>query len=87
VDVLKIDRAFVRDLPREDSDSMALVRAIMALADSLRLTVVAEGVETMDQLNMLKSLGCLAVQGFLFSPPVPEVAIPPLFGTPFKLPK
>ncbi len=84
VDVLKIDRAFVRDLPREESDSRALVRAIMALAHSLRLTVIAEGVETREQLEILKSFGCEAVQGFLFSPAVPEVGVAALFNTPTK---
>lgn len=71
VDVLKIDRSFVRDLPREDADSRALVRAIAALADSLRMSIVAEGVETREQLDMLVALGCQAVQGFYFHPPLP----------------
>ncbi|MDR3640448.1 MAG: EAL domain-containing protein [Humidesulfovibrio sp.] len=75
VDILKIDRSFVRDLPRKDADSRALVGAIAALADSLRLGVVAEGVETAEQLAMLVELGCEAVQGFLFYPPLPEDAV------------
>jgi len=68
VDVLKIDRSFVRDLPRADADSRALVGAIAALAGSLRLTMVAEGVETREQLDMLVGLGCDAMQGFFFHP-------------------
>ncbi len=80
VDILKIDRSFVRDLPREDSDSRELVRAIVALGRSLRLTVVAEGVESREQLDILAELGCEAVQGFLFSPPVPPVGVEPLLG-------
>jgi len=80
VDILKIDRAFVRDLPNEGSDSRALVLAIMALAHSLRLSVVAEGVETVEQLELLRGFGCEAMQGFLFSPPVPEIAIPAFFS-------
>jgi len=75
VDILKIDRSFVRDLPREDADSHALVRAIAALAGSLRLGIVAEGVETPEQLAMLVELGCQAMQGFLFYPPLPADAV------------
>jgi len=75
VDILKIDRSFVRDLPREDADSRALVGAIAALAGSLRLSVVAEGVENREQLATLVELGCQAVQGFLFYPPLPEDAV------------
>jgi len=82
VDMLKIDRSFVQDLPREDSDSRELARAIMALARSLRLGVVAEGVETREQLELLAELGCEAVQGFYFSPPLPEVGVPEFLGPP-----
>jgi diguanylate cyclase (GGDEF)-like protein/PAS domain S-box-containing protein len=70
VDVLKIDRAFVRDLPCADADGRALVGAISALAESLRLTLVAEGVETGEQLEILAAIGCEAVQGYLFHPPL-----------------
>lgn len=71
VDLLKIDRSFVRDLPRVDADSRALVGAIAALAGSLRLNMVAEGVETREQLDLLVALGCDAMQGFFFHPPLP----------------
>jgi len=80
VDVLKIDRSFVRDLPREDADSRALVRAIAALADSLRMSVVAEGVETREQLDLLIALGCEAVQGFFFHPPLLEAELAELLA-------
>lgn len=80
VDILKIDRSFVRDLPRGDPDSLALVRAITALADSLRMSVVAEGVESREQLDILARLGCGAVQGFLFHPPLPEAEMAALLG-------
>jgi diguanylate cyclase (GGDEF)-like protein/PAS domain S-box-containing protein len=80
VDILKIDRSFVRDLPRGDDDSLALVRAITALADSLRMRVVAEGVESREQLDILAKLGCGAVQGFLFHPPLPEDEMAALLG-------
>ena len=69
IDKLKIDRSFVRDLDCEVDAS--IVQAIISLAHSLRLKVVAEGVETPDQLQFLRSLGCDQYQGFHFSPPVP----------------
>jgi len=70
VDILKIDRAFVRDLGK-DSDADALVRAIAGMAHSLKLTVVAEGVETAEQAALLKMLDCEYGQGWLFGRPQP----------------
>ena len=78
--MLKIDRSFVRDLPSEDADSRALVGAIAALAGSLRLTIVAEGVETRQQLDILVALGCEAVQGFFFYPALEKMAVAELLG-------
>ena len=66
IDVLKIDRAFVSGLPT-DKDDVALVEAIVAMAHSLNLKVVAEGVETQEQRSFLKKLGCDQLQGFHFS--------------------
>src|SRR6185436_20644538 len=62
-DVLKIDRSFVAGLPG-DADDVSLVRAIVAMARGLDLKVVAEGVETHDQLNFLTTLGCELAQGY-----------------------
>ncbi|MTV36480.1 EAL domain-containing protein [Duganella radicis] len=70
VDIIKIDRSFVQDLP-QDSDDAAIVSAIIALAHSLRLEVVAEGVETDQQLAFLSSRSCDLMQGYHLSPAVP----------------
>jgi EAL domain-containing protein (putative c-di-GMP-specific phosphodiesterase class I) len=69
IDNLKIDRGFVKDLMTR-ADDASIVKAIISLAHSLRLKVVAEGVETPEQLDSLKSMGCDQYQGFHFSPPL-----------------
>jgi diguanylate cyclase (GGDEF)-like protein len=69
IDKLKIDRGFVKDLMTR-ADDASIVQAIISLAHSLRLKVVAEGVETPEQLRSLKSMGCDQYQGFHFSPPL-----------------
>ena len=69
LNVLKIDRSFVRDLP-DNSDDVAISKAILSLAKSLNLKVVAEGVEKQEQLGFLSDWGCDEVQGFFFSKPV-----------------
>ena len=66
---LKIDRSFVQDIP-DDQDDVAITRAIIALAHSLNMAVVAEGVETQEQLQFLRSQNCEQIQGYLFSKPV-----------------
>ena len=66
IDTLKIDKTFVSDVCKDPHDT-AIVRAIITLGHALDLTVIAEGVETQEQLQYLSSLGCDVVQGFLFS--------------------
>ncbi len=70
VDIIKIDRSFVRDVP-QDADDAAIIAGIIALAHSLRLEVVAEGVETEAQLNYLRAQRCDLLQGYYLSPAVP----------------
>ncbi|MCI4625476.1 MAG: EAL domain-containing protein [Candidatus Magnetoovum sp. WYHC-5] len=70
IDKLKIDRSFVKDLP-EDRDDMAIVNTIIAMAKNLDIDIIAEGVETTAQLDLLRSMNCMKAQGFLFSKPVP----------------
>jgi diguanylate cyclase (GGDEF)-like protein len=77
VDALKVDRSFVAGLGQDPEDS-AIVEAVVSMAHSLRLSVVAEGVETREQLNRLRDLGCELAQGFLFAAPVPPSALDPL---------
>lgn len=71
---LKIDRKFVRDIPK-DEDDMAITSAIISMAKSLKLRVVAEGVETDEQMKVLRRRRCDHIQGFLFSRPISEEAL------------
>jgi diguanylate cyclase (GGDEF)-like protein/PAS domain S-box-containing protein len=76
---LKVDRAFIRDLGKDD-DSAAIVRSIVNLARGLKLQVVAEGVETAQQLEILRAMDCDEYQGFLFSRPVDAAAVARMFA-------
>lgn len=71
ITTLKIDRSFVRDITSQNNDA-AITRAIVAMANSLNLNIIVEGVETEEQLAFLVGLGCYKMQGFHFSRPIPE---------------
>ena len=78
IDELKIDQGFVRDIPHDLND-MEIAAAIIALARNLNLKVMAEGVETQEQLDFLSRQGCQAYQGYLFSKPIPAEEFVRLF--------
>ncbi|WP_456239178.1 sensor domain-containing protein [Pseudomonas schmalbachii] len=79
IDVLKIDRTFVDGLPHGEQDAQ-IARAIIAMAHSLSLMVIAEGVESQEQLDFLREHGCDEVQGFLFGRPMPAEQFATLFA-------
>jgi EAL domain-containing protein (putative c-di-GMP-specific phosphodiesterase class I) len=66
---VKIDQSFIADIVDND-DSLAIVKVVLAMARSLKLEVIAEGVETQSQLDILNRLGCTGYQGYLFSKPL-----------------
>ena len=80
IDCLKIDRSFVENV-HERPESEAIVRTILALAENMGLSVVAEGVETADELAVLKEMNCQRAQGHLFSKPVSQDQMAPLIGS------
>lgn len=84
IDRLKIDISFVRDITR-DPNSASIALAIISLAHNLKLSVIAEGVETAAQLNFLRSRGCDEMQGFYFSKPVPAAEFEQLLREQRKL--
>jgi len=70
IDKLKIDRAFIKDLPDDDEDA-AITKAVIALAKSLNLKLIAEGVETQEQRDFIVENGCNNIQGYFYSKPIP----------------
>lgn len=83
VDILKVDRTFVDGLGPDPEDS-AIVAAVVSLAATLELRTIAEGVETIQQLELLRELGCESAQGFLFSRPLPAAEIEHALDHPFS---
>jgi predicted signal transduction protein with EAL and GGDEF domain len=77
IDTLKIDRSFVKDLVTNAADA-SVVTAVINMAKSLHMLVVAEGVETREQLSFLEAQDCNEAQGYLFSPPVPAKTFAPM---------
>ena len=86
IDVLKIDQSFVRDITLEE-DGAAVVRTIISLSHSLRLKVIAEGVETPEQLDYLRKHGCDEAQGYLYSRPLPAAQFAQLLKNGLKIGK
>ncbi len=80
-DKIKIDRSFVHDLANR-SDSLAIIKAVIALGRSLGISTTAEGVETEEQFDLVRLEGCTEVQGYIFSPPLPASAIVELLSRP-----
>jgi PAS domain S-box-containing protein/diguanylate cyclase (GGDEF)-like protein len=86
IDVLKVDRSFVHDVTGTDKD-VSVTRAIISMAHSLQMQVLAEGVETEGQLSLLAANGCNRIQGFWFSKPVPAADFEALVREPRCLPE
>jgi diguanylate cyclase (GGDEF)-like protein len=79
-DKIKIDRSFIFDMS-EHNDSLAIVRAVIAMGSGLGIATTAEGVETVEQFEQLKLEGCTEVQGYLFSPPRPAAEVKGLLAS------
>jgi EAL domain-containing protein (putative c-di-GMP-specific phosphodiesterase class I) len=75
IDTVKLDRSFIADLGDGREASAAIVQAVVTMAHALELSVVGEGVETPDQADRLRRLGCAMAQGFWFARPVPEAEL------------
>lgn len=86
IDILKIDRSFVREIP-QDTDDAIISTAIITMAHSLDIKVVAEGVETAEQLAFLRERGCDMIQGYFFSKPLPAATFLELVRCRQRLPR
>lgn len=77
---IKVDRSFVQGAARDNPESLAIVRAVVAMADALEMSTTAEGVETEDELACIRRLGCKKIQGYFFGRPMNSVDALALFG-------
>ena len=80
-DKIKIDRSFIKDVAEPDG-SLAIVQAVVSIAQSRNIVTTAEGVETTEQLELLRALGCTEMQGYLFSKPKSAAEIAKLLAPP-----
>jgi EAL domain-containing protein (putative c-di-GMP-specific phosphodiesterase class I) len=76
---IKVDRSFVQGAARNAPESLAIIRAVVALAESLGMSTTAEGVETDEECQMINKLGCRKIQGYLFGRPMPAAEAMRLF--------
>ncbi|MDX1704791.1 MAG: EAL domain-containing protein, partial [Altererythrobacter ishigakiensis] len=67
---IKIDRTFVKGAAQESAESLAIIRAVVAMAQSLEMTTTAEGVETSEEAKLIRELGCDKIQGYYFGRPM-----------------
>ncbi|QKG72604.1 EAL domain-containing protein [Erythrobacter mangrovi] len=79
---IKVDRIFVQGAAQHSPESLAIIRAVVAMADSLGMTTTAEGVENDDEAEMIRQLGCTKIQGFHFGRPMPAADARLIFGRP-----
>ncbi|MFN2150416.1 MAG: EAL domain-containing protein, partial [Anaerolineales bacterium] len=83
LDTIKIDKSFAHNITHDPS-RIVVVHGIVAIAQALGVQIVIEGVETKDQLDFFRDLGCQLIQGFYFSPPVPSSEVPALLKKQLK---
>ncbi len=82
---IKVDRSFVQGAANEHAESLAIIRAVVAMAQSLGMATTAEGVETAEEAEMIRSLGCTKIQGYYFGRPMPSDEVHGLFDDPGRI--
>jgi diguanylate cyclase (GGDEF)-like protein/PAS domain S-box-containing protein len=82
---IKVDRTFVQGAAQGSAESLAIINAVVAMAKSLDMTTTAEGVETAEEAELIRNLGCDKIQGFYFGRPMPSVEAERLFSNPHQL--